>query len=223
MSVSHPPNDLRERVAASLTATNAERRSPYAVGGVVLVTVLLAGVLVWSRGLRLDADSLGHLLLWGGSLVQLVLAGCLVVLNVKRTVPGSLPPLSTLVGVALSGLAACAVVAYAVSGASSVRVPPDDVVTRSLHCLSFEFGLATPLAIVVLIALRQGFFNEFWTVGLTTGVGVWLAADASWRLVCPYSDVEHFVFGHAAALVPVCAVVVAAIHLLPRLWRSPSM
>lgn len=73
---------------------------------------------------------------------------------------------------------------------------PDDFVSGAAACLAIGIGFLLPTAALVLLGLRAG-VGETRVVWLVAGF-LGLIGNLALQLHCPYTDVSHLLFGHAA-------------------------
>jgi hypothetical protein len=70
-----------------------------------------------------------------------------------------------------------------------------------------ELGAGWVIACAVgAVAVNVALPGQPWLAGALFGAGAGLTADASWRLVCPVSDVWHVVAGHGGAVLVLTAM-----------------
>lgn len=186
------------------------RRMAFFVG---LFAVLSAGLLWRLFGLRADHGVLGAPSLWGLSVLEMAAALALAAWVLREAVPGRSPSAAAL-GL---GAAAGAAVHVAVGLTTFARSPVFPAAGREWeagrYCFAFEVALAVPCVLFALWLGRRGLTARPRRLGLVGGLGAGLAADAIWRLICPYSDPAHAFSAHTSGVLG--AVVVG---LLLALW-----
>ena len=178
---------------------------------------VLSGGLLWRLfGLRPDQTVLGAASLWGLSAVEAVAALLLLARVLREALPGRGSNVAAL-GL---GAAAAAVVHGAVGLATYARSPVRPAAGREweagLWCFTFEVALAVPCVLFAVWLGRRGLTARPRRLGLVGGLGAGLAADAVWRLICPYSQPSHAFGAHTTGVLG--AVVLGL--LLAFWWES---
>lgn len=188
------------------------------------LSVAASTALLWTLlGWRADAEPLGPPWLWGLSLVELVAAAVLAVWALGETIPAKS---ASLMGLALAAAGCVGVHALIYWGTyleSPLQVPEGMQWMYGMDCLRYEVVLAVPCLLFVLWLSHRGLTARTrWVAGLG-GLAAGLAADAVWRLFCPYSDALHALSSHSLGILIVVAlgVLVASISdsLEARAWR----
>lgn len=162
--------------------------------------LLLVGIVLAVFGLRRDYHALGPWALWDLTLLQALAAYTAVALGVRLTVPGSLIPGSFLALIAVAASSIHWVVSGIMFHLSPTRVEPGREWTLALICFVVELCLGlVPLSVILSLA-RQGLPLRPIALGLVAGFGSGLAAEAAWRIHCPYNAWNHILISHSGAV-----------------------
>jgi len=209
-----PPDALLEAIArdlrpvrpAALPWRRVVRWVPLAAAIVFVPQLVL--------GLREDAPSLGPLVSWGLSALEVVVAVWLVWMAAREGVPSRrLPVRVAIAGLVVAGavVAGLTVVTFAISptGLPSSLTPWH----AGRFCFAGSLSVGAPLVLAGAWLLVRWFAVRPWLAGALAGAGAGLAADAGWRLACPISDPSHVLTGHAAAVVTLALAGAVAAHV----------
>lgn len=193
------PDDLRNAIAADLEPVRplppAWKRLMWAVpiAGALLV-------LPWVYfGVRPDLERLGPLLAWVPVALQVTLGLALLLMALREAVPGLGIPRSVVLSFCLTALGlhlAANLLIYA-------RYPMgyDDFLATWWACFRYEFLLGVPFLVVITYLAANALPVRPRTIGVLSGVGGGVIADASWRMVCPVSVPSHFLTSHLGSIV----------------------
>ena len=186
---------------------------------VPVAILALTSVFSW----RPDRDVLGPPMLWGLSALELAAAFVLLVAVLRETIPGRASSLALLGWAAAGGGALHVAVTLATFARSPVEPASGQARTVGLYCYAFEVMLAIPCVLFAFWLARRGLTSRPWRLGLLGGVGAGLAADAVWRLLCPYSNPGHAFSSHSLGItsVAVAGLALAAVWEMVRArsWR----
>ena len=175
-------------------------------------------------GWRPDQDALGMLWMWGLSAAEL--AGALVLLArvLREAVPARSSSLGFLSFAAAGTMVLHVAVILATFAKSQMYPAAGHEWAIGLYCLTFEVAIGIPCVLFALWLGGRGLTSKPRRLGVLGGVGAGLAADALWRLVCPYSDPAHAFGSHSFGIVVVVGIglLLAAgwEALRARAWRS---
>ncbi len=211
-----PPADLMARVAADLEPVRplgpGWRRAP-----VWLAAGLVLGVAApFLVGVRADAIVLGPALTVGASMAQWMLGVWLLWAGAREARPGRRLPLRlTTVGLCAAALLIVALTAmtFTASPTTLGRLLPG---TAAMVCFGGHLLLGLPMLFIAGVLLGRALPGQPWLAGALFGAGAGLAADASWRLVCPISDPWHVLPTHGSAVLLLAAVGSATGYLAAR-------
>ena len=192
------PETLRQAVTADMGPVTP--LSP--PGRRVLWAVPLALVLtVWTIlyfGIR-DLEPVGPYLAWVPLGLQVILGLTLLLMALREAVPGMRVPRSVVFATGMVAL----VLHIAVNILIWLRYPMgyDDFLSTWWQCFHYEFLLGVPFLVVVTYLAARALPVEPRMIGLLSGIGGGVVADASWRMVCPVSVPLHFLTAHLGAVV----------------------
>ena len=172
------------------------------------------GVLWPTLGLRGDAGALGALGLWSSTFVTIGMSSVLIVLALRRGVPGNLPSAGALALFPILSIGLNAGIYLLIYRQSPSSPPLQQAASAAWRCFAMELCLGVPFLLLLLLLARRGVTHRPMAPAAVGGLGVALVADAVWRLVCPFSEPAHVVASHG----PGITVVVALAVLLAFLW-----
>ncbi len=164
----------------------------------------LAALILWRVfGWRPDHNALGSPWMWGLSAIELAAALVLLARVLREAVPAKSSSLALLIFVAAGTAAIHVAIILATFNRSRVYPAAGDEWTIGLYCFKFEVALAIPCVLFALWLGRRGLTTRPRRLGVLGGIGAGLAADAVWRLVCPYSAPVHAFGSHSLGIVAV--------------------
>ena len=169
--------------------------------------LLLAVAVLAAFGLRGDHQELGDLGTWFFPAVQILAVLGVALYLYQSSMPGSLPPQSALPGV-VAGSLLTHLILVAATQHLHLNSPPD-FLRAALVCFGFVLLLGAPLLAGFIWLVHSGLFARPAQIGLLAGVSGGLAAEAAWRLHCPYTNWQHILFSHTLG-----ALVIAAVGLV---------
>ena len=165
----------------------------------IAVTLLFAAVAIF--GLRRDAGSMGVLLTWGASTLQMILGLVLVVAALREAVPGTTLP-RRVVGVAFgSAVSAVIAITFLTWTTSPTTIAPGFVTYVWGICLTGTIVSALPVLAVAGWLAARAFPLRPRLAGALYGVGAGLIADSGWRLFCHFSHPAHVLGAHMLGIV----------------------
>ncbi len=177
----------------------------------------LAALALWNAfGWRPDRVTLGAPWLWGLSALELAAAFALLAAALREAVPARGSSLALLASAAAGVAALHVAVLLATFAKSGAEPAPGQEWAAGRFCFSFEVALGVPCVLFALWLGRRGLTSRPRRLGFLAGAGAGLAADAIWRLVCPYTEPAHAFGAHSGGIV---AVAVAGLALAAG-WRA---
>ncbi len=179
----------------------------------------VAAFVLWRTfGLRPDHGALGGLWLWGLSLLELATALVILSRVLREAVPARGSSLALLTAIAAAVAVIHVAVILATFARSQVYPAAGQEWSIGLNCFKFEVALGIPCVLFALWLGRRGLTTRPRRLGILGGVGAGLAADAVWRLVCPYSGPVHAFGSHSTGIVAVVGLGL----LLAAWWERPK-
>ncbi|MFZ0428443.1 MAG: NrsF family protein [Acidobacteriota bacterium] len=206
---------LKEDIAGDLRPVRPLRPFWRRVLPVAGLWLLLALAVLSVFGLRADHEALGPLGTWLVPALQGLAVAALAVYLYRSIFPGSLPPQGALTGAILAALVTH-IFAVAWTEHLHFNSPADHPLRAGLVCFSFVLLLGLPLLGGFVWLVRAGLFARPIRIGLLAGLAGGLAAEAAWRLHCPYTNWQHIVFSHTLG-----ALVITALGVLYFRLRRP--
>lgn len=198
------PLPLRDRIAADMRPVRP-LPPPWkrALWLLPLVVLLFALPITWF-GARGDLSGLGPWLTWLPVILQVSVGLALIGMALREAVPGF--------GVSRAAVtvffAAALALHLGVNVAIWLRSPRSamDFWAAWWGCVRHEALLGVPLLVVAAWLAARALPVRPRNIGLLSGAGAGVLADASWRLICPLSAPSHFVAAHLGAVVLLAAV-----------------
>jgi len=190
------PESLRQAVSCDLKPVcplAAPWRRMLWVVPLTIVAFLLPQLIM---GPRPDLDQIGMVLGWLPMIVQLLLGLGLLGMALREAVPG--------IGISrgrIGGLMIAAIGLHVLVNAAIWRFYPttvEGVWSLWWMCFRHELFLGIPFLLVVAWLAVRALPVRPRTIGLLSGVGAGVMADATWRMVCPISEVSHVLSSHLA-------------------------
>lgn len=206
--VGEPPTALRSAVTHDFVAVRALPAPARRALAVLPLGVLLLVAAPLAFELRMDAPRLGWLWTWGASFVQLMVGIGLVGAALREAVPGRSWSTSTLlawVGLPLVLVIATTFGTYAES--PTLFGGPWWAIGAMCFVGSAVSGL--PMVVLACLLASRAYVTRPIVTGALLGLGAGVMADAGWRLFCHFSQPDHVLSAHLAAILT-CAVAGAA-------------
>ena len=193
------PDSLRQAVAADIRPVRPLPPPWKRILWAVPLAVVLA---VWTLiyfGTRPGLDELGPMLIWVPLGMQIVLGLALLLMALHEAVPGMRISRNLVFGVGMVALA----LHLAVNTLIWLRYPMgyDDFFATWWPCFHYEFLLGVPFLVATTYMAARALPVRPRAIGLLTGIGAGVIADASWRVVCPVSVPMHFLTAHLGAII----------------------
>ncbi len=143
---------------------------------------------------------LGVILSWIPVAIQVVLACGLLMMALREGIPGW--------QMSATGVFALVLVAYSlqilVNLLIFVRAPLDSggigAVGMWVSCFRIETLLGIPILVLVAWLVSRALPSRPLLAGFLAGTGAGIAAEASWRMICPYSDPGHVLMAHTGGI-----------------------
>ena len=203
------PDDLRAHVNADLRRVRPFlrpwQRALLLVPAVGLVWALAPGVF----GVRGDLPSIGLLLGWGASVLQLVVAGIVIAAAMREAVPGEQLSRTSARLLLVAAFLMTVVLALATNAVSPEPVPRTESFFDWWYCWEGAVRAGAPLVLLLGVLLARGLPMRPGLAGALSGMGAGAAVDGGWRLSCNYSNPSHVVFSHGGAVIALTVAGVA--------------
>jgi hypothetical protein len=210
------PAALREAIARDLQPVRPLARPAVRALWLSPLALVLLVASAAAFGLRRDSPSLGIVLTWGASIVQMILGLALIAAALREAVPGTSLTRRAL-GIAFATAAiAVATVTWATWTVSPTRIVPWAVLYVWRVCFGATILTALPALAFSGWLVARAFPLRPRFAGALFGLGSGLLADAGWRLFCHFSDPAHVFGAHTAAVALVCVLGVVTASSLTR-------
>lgn len=191
---------LRDRIGPDLKPVRPLSAPGVRALWLLAVWVVLAAVITVTLGPRQDILTLGPWRSVGYSLVEIASSSTLVLVGFRFCIPAMSGSRWIALGWVVVALGLHVAISWVTLERSDLSPPHDMELRDGLACFAaiMILGLG-PLvlgAVLLLRGLLTRYFLSFMLVGLASG----LAAEATWRLHCPYSAWDHVLRFHSGAM-----------------------
>lgn len=199
MTASHPdlPDRLRLAIGDRLESVTP-LQPPWRRLLVVLPVMLAAMAMPFAYNQLRDTGELGMMLAWVPVAIQVLLALALLIFALREGIPGW--------HVSSTKIFAFVLIAYVLQIAVNllifVRAPMSSggTVTMWMGCFRAESLIGLPALVLIAWLVARTLPQRPLVAGFLTGTGAGFAAEASWRMLCPYSDAAHVLMGHTGGI-----------------------
>lgn len=199
------PAELRERLAADYQPVHT-LRAPWLrtliVVPVALVALVAAPVVF---NVRSDGEQLGWVGVWGMSLIQFVLGLLVVAAALRESIPGrgwSNLAIAVWLAIPLSAVVAVTFISWDISQVTLRR----EWWRIGVMCLGGSAAMALPIVALAAVLIARAYPTRPAIAGALLGAGAGLIADAGWRTFCHFTEPEHVLSAHLAAVVMSTAI-----------------
>jgi len=193
------PDELRAAILGDLKPVKA---LPPPWKRLLLVAPLIAVVLMMPfvyNELR-DTGSFGVLLSWVPVAVQVLLAFGLLVIALREGVPGWRVSTHLIFAMVLAAYSLQIVVNLLMFMQTPVAAGPSGVLETWMSCFRVESLIGIPILVLVAWLVSRALPCRPLLAGFLAGTGAGIAAEASWRMVCPNSEPGHVLMGHTGGI-----------------------
>ena len=209
---------IREKLGNDLTPVtplkNAWKRAIWAIP----VCCLFITITLLLFKLRDDYSNFHPVEIWGFILLQSLICFLIMTAVLKSGVPGSFPNFLYLVFPAFTGTVIYLAFTFLHFNTSPNHPDPGMELKTGIACISIIGGYGLFALLAGYILARSGLPFRAETVGLLSGLGNGLMAEAAWRLHCPYTSWDHVLIYHGTPIL----ILLAAGLGLGRLWKFRS-
>ena len=200
------PPTLRAQIVRDLSPVRPLRRPWMRASLLLPIAFLLIWLLPVAYGVRRDAEALGTGLLWGMSVLQVLVGLGLVVLALREAVPGRGLPLLADLALLVSGLGLAVVATFLTWHASTTIVPSHQAWYFWRVCFGSTAVYGLPAFLLAWYLAARAFPLRPVVIGALCGLGGGLLADAGWRTYCHVSEPGHVLSAHLGAVLLLCAL-----------------
>lgn len=193
------PEELRQAIASDIEPVRPLSPPWKRMLWAVPIAAILFVLPLLYFGVRPDLTHLGPLLSWVPVGVQLMLGLALLAMALREAIPGLGVPRNLVAGLALLALG----MHVAVNLLIWLRYPMgyDNFLPTWWNCFQYEFLLGVPFLVVINWLAATALPVRPRTIGLLSGIGAGILADASWRMVCPVSAPSHVFSAHGGPII----------------------
>ncbi|HJO04198.1 MAG TPA: NrsF family protein [Acidobacteriota bacterium] len=199
MSASHSdvPDRLRQVIGDSIEPVTP-LRPPWKRLLAVLPLVLAAMAMPFAYNQLRDTGELGMMLAWVPVAIQVLLAFALLVFALREGIPGWRASSTKIFASVLTAY----VLQIVVNLLIFARAPMSSggTVTMWMTCFRAESLIGLPALVLIAWLVARTLPQRPLVAGFLTGTGAGFAAEASWRMLCPYSDAAHVLMGHTGGI-----------------------
>ncbi len=168
----------------------------------LLVAPLIVGVLIMPlvyNQLRETGD-FGVLLSWIPVAVQVFLAFGLLVIALREGVPGWRVSTRLIFAMVLAAYSLQILVNLLMFMQVPAEAGPSGVLETWISCFRVESLIGIPILVLVAWLVSRALPCRPLLAGFLAGTGAGIAAEASWRMVCPNSEPGHVLLGHTGGI-----------------------
>jgi hypothetical protein len=194
-------DELMNRIGDRLESVRPLHPPWIRAGWLGLTWPFLLALTLTAFGLRRDYGQIGEWASWGVSALEWAAAYWVAWIGLRLAVPSELAAMSVRAALFVGGIGLQLAGAAWAFHTSPSWVEPGQELRLLMVCFLFISLLA---ALPLLLALRlaaEGLLAKPAQTGLLLGLSAGLAAEASWRMHCPYTSWEHILAGHFSALI----------------------
>jgi len=167
-----------------------------------LVAPIIIGVLAMPfiyQQLRETGD-IGVLLSWVPVAVQVFLATGLLVIALREGVPGWRVSTGIIFAMVLAAYSLQILVNLLIFMQTPVNAGATGVLETWMSCFRVESLIGIPILVLVAWLVSRALPCRPLLAGFLAGTGAGIAAEASWRMICPNSDPGHVLLGHTGGI-----------------------
>lgn len=188
----------------------------------VAACLALGGLVVVVAGVRPDSGVVGAWRLLGFSAIQVACCGGLFAISLRWSIPAMGGSLWTALVCASGALLVQALLTWAVLARSALSPPAGLELRTGLACVTAITLVSLAPIVTGTVLLMRGLLTRWLAAFALTGFAGGLAAEALWRLHCPYSIWRHVLpFHWGPVLLAVLVVLTVATYVDRRAW-SPA-
>jgi hypothetical protein len=181
----------------------------------LVLWILLGGGVLLALGPRPDVHLLGGWRSAGLSLIEIALSLWLVHVSLRSSIPGMSPSMSAAVASVAIAWSIHVLISWTALGRSDLSPPHGEELRDGLRCFASIVALALVPLLLGGVLLVRGLLTRYVLPFALTGFASGLAAEAIWRMHCPYSAWDHVLPFHSGAMALMMAVA-SSVALLVR-------
>lgn len=150
--------------------------------------------------MRSDASTLGFGLLWGLTLLQLLMAYGVFYLVIRETLPGNAARPALWIAIFVAVILAQLGVSRVTFWSSPMVIEPERALRVGASCLYRMSLIGLPVLGLCLFLASRGLPLRPRVTGLASGLLGGLVAEAIYRTHCPFSHFDHMLPWHTGAV-----------------------
>ena len=166
----------------------------------LILWLVLVGIVLAVFGMRKDYNVLGPWTVWLLPLAQLFVGYIIVTLAIRSTIPDAATPTSLLILAVLLGISVHLAISEITFHLSPTWVEAGRLLPLAGICFVITLCLGLIPLFLMLFLCSKGFGSRPGFIGLISGFGCGLSAEAAWRMHCHYSAWNHVIFAHTGAV-----------------------
>jgi hypothetical protein len=147
-----------------------------------------------------EVGDLGVILSWIPVAIQVVLACGLLMIALREGIPGWQMSATSVFALVLAAYGLQILVNLLIF----LRAPLDSggigAISMWVGCFRIETLLGIPILVLVAWLVSRALPSRPLLAGFLAGTGAGFAAEASWRMICPYSDPGHVLVAHTGGI-----------------------
>ncbi len=193
------PDELRAAILGDLKPV---RPLPPPWKRLALVAPIIIGVLLMPFAYNevRETGDFGVLLSWVPVAVQVLLAIGLLVIALREGIPGWRVSTRLIFAMVLAAYSLQILVNLLMFMRTPVSAGPVGVLETWMSCFRVESLIGIPILVLVAWLVSRALPCRPLLAGFLAGTGAGIAAEASWRMICPNSEPGHVLLGHTGGI-----------------------
>jgi len=147
-----------------------------------------------------ETGDFGALLSWVPVAVQVFLALGLLVIALREGVPGWRVSTRLIFAMVLAAYSLQILVNLLMFMRTPLSAGPSGVLGTWMSCFRVESLIGIPILVLVAWLVSRALPFRPLLAGFLAGTGAGIAAEASWRMICPNSEPGHVLLGHTGGV-----------------------
>lgn len=193
------PDELRAAILGDLKPV---KPLPSPWKRLALVAPIIIGVLLMPFAYNevREAGDFGVLLSWVPVAVQVLLAIGLLVIALREGIPGWRVSTRLIFTMVLAAYSLQILVNLLMFMQAPANAGPSGVLATWMSCFRIESLIGIPILVLVAWLVSRALPCRPLLAGFLAGTGAGIAAEASWRMICPNSEPGHVLLGHTGGI-----------------------
>lgn len=213
--------DVRKEILEDLHSV-APYKAPWkrVLKGYLPWAVALAVIVSLVTGIRTDYAQVGFWWSWGVSSLFLAAAFALAVAAVRESIPAAAVPKIYTFGLFALIMGAQVTAAGLLHAHHPCPAHGNDSLRLTIICSIAICGIAITWGAILVYLMTRGMSSRVDTMMVLAGGATVIAAEALWRLHCPYTDLWHLLTAHFPPYLIMCGIGIWAVRFARKRRRS---